>query len=127
MRINTRRLFLKFVGAASISAAMLFSLANTAVHAEPARQIDTAFGQVEVPVAAQRVVVLDEGALDTALSVGVQPIAALASRGGTDVADYLQQYVTEPIEIVGTVCEPNIEAICRLRPDLIFAPSDANE
>ncbi|HLS21401.1 MAG TPA: iron-siderophore ABC transporter substrate-binding protein [Paenalcaligenes sp.] len=127
MRINTRRSFLKFVGAASISAAMLFSLANTTVHAEPARQIDTAFGQVEVPVAAQRVVVLDEGALDTALSVGVQPIAALASRGGQDVANYLQEYMVEPIEIVGTVREPNIEAIFRLRPDLILASGETSE
>src|SRR5699024_627925 len=101
MRINTRRLFLKFVGAASISAAMLFSLANTAVHAVPARHIDTGCGQVEVPVAAQRVVVLDEGALDTALSVGVQPIAALASRGGQDVANYLREYMVEAIEVVG--------------------------
>src|SRR5690625_5470320 len=84
-------------------------------HAQNERQLETVYGTVTVSGQPERVVVLDEGALDTALSVGVQPIAALASRGGTDVADYLQQYVTEPIEIVGTVRDPNIEAIFRLQ------------
>lgn len=98
-----------------------------AAHAQEVRHLETAFGTVTVSGQPERVVVLDEGALDTALSVGVQPVAALASRGGTDVAQYLQGYLTSPINIVGTVREPNLEAIFRLKPDLILASSETNE
>lgn len=127
MRIHTRRLFFKVVSAAALSAGILLSLANSTAVAASARQVETVFGPVEVPTQPERVVVLDEGALDTVLSVGVQPVAALASRGGKDVSNYLQEYVTEPIEIVGTVREPNIEAIFRLRPDLILASGETSE
>ncbi|HLS16275.1 MAG TPA: iron-siderophore ABC transporter substrate-binding protein [Paenalcaligenes sp.] len=129
MRSHSRRRFVGHIFSAlavSLSLSALLLGANMA-HAQNERQLDTVYGTVTVSGQPERVVVLDEGALDTALSVGVQPIAALASRGGTDVADYLQQYVTEPIEIVGTVREPNIEAIFRLRPDLILASSETNE
>src|SRR5690625_5140128 len=93
-------------------------------YAQESLSISTVYGPVNVPTEVNRVVVLDEGALDTALSVGVQPIGALASRGGNDIARYLQGYVTEKINIVGTVREPNLEAIYRLKPDLILASSE---
>lgn len=127
MHRYTRRIFFRAFGAAALSVGLGFSLANSPVQAQSGRVVDTVFGQVEVPAQPERIVVLDEGALDTALSVGVQPVAALASRGGTDVANYLQEYVVEPIEIVGTVREPNLEAIFRLRPDLILASGETNE
>lgn len=111
----------------TIFLAVLGLLFAYAAQAQEGPELQTAFGTVSVPAQAQRVVVLDEGALDTALSVGVQPIAALASRGGTEVADYLQAYVQEPIQIVGTVREPNIEAIFRLRPDLILASGETSD
>src|SRR5690625_2375849 len=117
MRSSSRRSFLDqalsaFVLSVGLSGVLMGS--NIA-YAQNERQLDTSYGVVSVSGQPERVVVLDEGALDTALSVGVQPIAALASRGGSDVAQYLQEYVTEPIEIVGTVREPNIEAIFRLQ------------
>lgn len=106
---------------------MVFAFALSVAQAQTTRTLETAFGQVEIAGQPERIVVLDEGALDTALSVGVTPMAALASRAGTDVANYLQEYLTEPIEIVGTVREPNLEAIFRLRPDLILASSETNQ
>jgi|SRR5699024_4470989 len=94
---------------------------------QESHSVETVNGLISVSTQPERVVVLDEGALDTALSVGVTPIAALASRGGSDIAQYLQDHVTEPIAIVGTVREPNLEAIYRLRPDLILASSETND
>ena len=104
-------------------AATLTALSVSWVQAQEVRVLDTAKGQVELSGQPERVVVLDEGALDVTLSVGVSPVATLAVRGGTDVADYLQSYVQQPIDIVGTVREPNLESIFKLRPDLILAPA----
>src|SRR5690625_1009970 len=129
MRSHSRRRFVGHIFSAlavSLSLSALLLGANMA-HAQNERQLDTVYGTVTVSGQPERVVVLDEGALDTALSVGVQPIAALASRGGSDVAQYLQEYLTAPIEIESTVREPNIEAIFRLRPDLILASVETNE
>ena len=47
--------------------------------------VATALGAVEVPSQAQRVVALGDSPLDTALALGVQPVATLSSRGGTTV------------------------------------------
>src|SRR4051794_9738621 len=71
------------------------------------RTVATAFGEVEVPSAPQRVVTLGEPALDTALSVGVTPVGATASRGGTTPPAYLGAQAAS-LPIVGTVSEPNI-------------------
>ena len=84
------------------------------------RTLDTAFGPVTVK-AADRVVTLDEGALDTALAVGVQPVGSVAVRGGTDLPTYLQDHARN-VEIVGTTREPSLEAILAQRPQLILAP-----
>ena len=84
------------------------------------RTLDTAFGPVTVK-AAERVVTLDEGALDTALAVGVQPVGSVAVRGGTDLPNYLQEHA-KSVEIVGTTREPSLEAILAQRPELILAP-----
>jgi len=129
MRSKSRRSFFgQFFSALVFSLGLSGTLmGSNMAYAQDERQLETAFGTVTLSGQPERVVVLDEGALDTALSVGIQPIAALASRGGKDVADYLQEYLTEPIDIVGTVREPNIEAIFRLKPDLILASSETND
>ncbi len=84
------------------------------------RTLDTAFGPVTVK-SADRVITLDEGALDTALALGVQPVGSVAARGGTELPNYLQPHA-KGVSIVGTTREPNLEAILSQRPDLILAP-----
>lgn len=87
-----------------------------------ARTLETAFGEVEVSDAPERVVTLYEGALDTSLAAGVTPLGAVTTRGGTDVAAYIGEHTdTSALEIVGVVREINIEAVLRLQPDLILA------
>lgn len=87
-----------------------------------ARTLDTAHGEVEVPDAPARVVTLYEGALDTALAAGVIPVGAVTTRGGDDVARYIEPHLGERRPaIVGVVREINLEAVVGARPDLILA------
>jgi len=87
-----------------------------------ARTLDTAYGDVKIDGQPERVVTLYEGALDTALTAGVTPLGAVATRGGEGVASYLGEAAAD-IAIVGTARETNIEAVIAQRPDLILASS----
>ncbi|MGW3071954.1 MULTISPECIES: ABC transporter substrate-binding protein [unclassified Kitasatospora] len=93
---------------------------STAAAKDGKRSIDTAFGAVEVPAGAKRVVALNDTSLDTALSLGVTPVGTSSSRGGTTAPAYLK---ADAIPLVATVKEPNIEAILKASPDLILASS----
>ncbi|MFI2609483.1 ABC transporter substrate-binding protein [Kitasatospora sp. NPDC018619] len=84
------------------------------------RSIDTAFGAVEVPAEAKRVVALNDTSLDTALSLGITPVGTSSSRGGTTAPAYLK---ADAVPLVATVKEPNVEAILKAAPDVILASS----
>ncbi|RUR37862.1 ABC transporter substrate-binding protein [Vreelandella populi] len=102
----------------SLTGVLLSSLAANA----QARELDTAFGEVDVPDAPERIVTLYEGALDASVAAGVTPIGAIATRGGNEVATYIGEHIdTSLLEMVGVARETNIEAILRLEPDLILA------
>lgn len=107
---------LRLVAAVSLLAALLGSGAAAA----ESRTLTTAYGEVTIDDQPQRVVTLHEGALDVALSVGVTPVAAIATRGGDGVARYLDERA-DGIGVVGTARETNIEAVAAREPDLILA------
>lgn len=121
-----RRLMLVLCAVALAVAASVPSLAGVASAQDDARVIETAFGEVEVPANPERVVVLNEQALDTALAVGVTPIGTVSSRGVDGVAEYLQEQVPD-IEIVGTARETNFESVVALEPDLILAAAGTDQ
>ncbi len=102
--------------AAAVTSAFLLLLPSGA----SAATLDTAFGPVQVKDHPQRVVTLGENTLDAALALGVQPLGALASRGGSDIPEYLKAKAGK-LPLVGTVREVNLEAVLKLRPDLILA------
>lgn len=104
----------------ALSALTVF-LANP-IAAQESRTVDTKFGQVTINGEPQRVVTLYEGALDASYAVGVEPLGAIITRGGSHVASYLQDRA-QNITIVGTPQENNLEAIIALQPDLILAPN----
>ena len=84
------------------------------------RTVKHAMGSTEIPARPERVVVLDTGELDSALSLGVTPVGAVT----TDVASGFLSYLAEDasgVEEVGTIGEPNLEAIAALKPDLILS------
>ena len=69
---------------------LALALLGTALQVTAApRTLDTPNGPITLEGQPQRVVTLDETALDVALSVGIQPVGTLATRGGTEVAPYL--------------------------------------
>lgn len=105
--------------AAAITTSLLLALP---LHASE-RTLNSAYGPLTISGTAQRVVALGDSALDAALSLGIQPVGTLASRGGDDVPGYLKTTAGK-ITLVGSVREPNLEAILRLQPDLVLASSD---
>lgn len=93
-----------------------------------ARTLDTAYGDVEVSDSPERVVTLYEGALDAALAAGITPVGAVTTRGGDNVAEYVEAHFGEERpEIVGVVREINIEAVLAQKPDLILAAAQLPE
>lgn len=101
---------------------------STAAGASPAAQsgamrtIEHAMGATQVPDNPERVVVLDTGELDSAIALGVVPVGAVRAPVEDGFLDYLQdETATAGTELVGTIEEPNLEAIARLNPDLILS------
>jgi iron complex transport system substrate-binding protein len=83
-------------------------------------------GETCVPEHPERVIVLDTGHLDGALSLGVKPIGSVEAFAGAGFPSYLDG-MTEGIEVVGTIAEPNLEAILALDPDLILSATIRHE
>ncbi|MFF8617230.1 ABC transporter substrate-binding protein [Streptomyces sp. NPDC015350] len=82
--------------------------------------VKTAMGDVEVPVAPKRVVVLDTGELDSALTLGVQPVGGTHSATEDSFPSYLPESRTKDIKEVGEIANPNLETVASLKPDLIL-------
>lgn len=84
------------------------------------RTVSHAMGQVEIPAQPERVVVLDTGELDSAISLGVTPVGAVTTAVSAGFLSYLAADAAG-VEPVGTIPEPNLEAIAALDPDLILS------
>jgi len=86
----------------------------------PRRTVAHAMGTTEITGRPQRVVVLDTGEFDSAVALGVTPVGAVEAIAGEGFPDYLAQRA-QGVEKVGTIEQPNIEAIAALQPDLILS------
>ncbi|MGW6058344.1 ABC transporter substrate-binding protein [Streptomyces sp. NPDC055189] len=82
--------------------------------------VKTAMGEVKVPVAPERVVVLDTAELDSAITLGVQPVGATHVEASSGFPGYLPKDKVSGIEDVGEMLSPNMEAIAALKPDVIL-------
>ena len=83
----------------------------------PTQTITHAMGSSEIPVLrSPRVVTIDTGPLDTALTLGVEPVGTI--RYGKPPG-YLGG-AAEKIPVIGQYNEPNMESILRLNPDFIL-------
>lgn len=81
------------------------------------RTVGHFLGQAEVPLSPEGVVVLDSSALETALSVGAEPVGA--PRPGS-LPEHLRDRVPEGTEGIGDDYAPNLESVALLEPDLIL-------
>jgi len=90
------------------------------------RTVEHAMGSTEIPERPERVVVLDTGELDTALSLGVTPVGAVTTAVSDDFLSYLADDAAD-VDVVGTIAEPNLEAIAAVQPDLILSNKTRHE
>jgi iron complex transport system substrate-binding protein len=77
-------------------------------------------GETEVPANPQRVIVLDSAELDAAITLGVKPVGSFTLFEGEDFLSYLKDKL-DGVQPVGTIGQPNLEAIAALKPDLILS------
>ncbi|QKV17236.1 siderophore ABC transporter substrate-binding protein [Oricola thermophila] len=84
--------------------------------------VETARGTVAVPSNPEKIVVFDVGALDTLDALGIRPAGTVEKV----FVDYLDE-ATENAEAVGTLFEPDFEAVNALAPDLIVVGSRSAE
>ncbi|RUT35896.1 iron-siderophore ABC transporter substrate-binding protein [Paenibacillus zeisoli] len=85
-----------------------------------------AMGEEKLKGIPQRVVVLDNGALDNLLALGVKPVGAPTVQLEEPYPAYLRSQA-EGITNIGTIDEPNLETIASLKPDLILGSKDTHE
>jgi iron complex transport system substrate-binding protein len=84
------------------------------------RRVVHAMGTSQITGTPKRVVVLDTGELDSAVALGVKPVGAVEPIAAAGFPAYLGDTVKDA-KVVGTIEQPNIEAIAALKPDLILS------
>jgi iron complex transport system substrate-binding protein len=90
------------------------------------RTVRHAMGTTNITGTPARVVVLDTGELDSAVALGLKPVGAVEAIAGEGLPAYLGDAVRD-IKLVGTIEQPNVEAIAALRPDLILSSKVRHE
>ena len=98
----------------------------TAADADFPRTVEHAMGSTEIPGRPERVVVLDTGELDSVLSLGVTPVGAVTTAVSDGFLSYLADDAAD-VEVVGTISEPDLEAIAAVEPDLILSNKARHE
>ena len=81
--------------------------------------IEHAQGSTEVVKDPKKIVVLEFGALDTLNALGLADRVVGLPKGGV-VPTALEQFKDKKYADVGTMAEPNVEAINKLKPDLVI-------
>ncbi|MCS4277271.1 MULTISPECIES: ABC transporter substrate-binding protein [Mycetocola] len=83
------------------------------------REVKHSEGTTEIKTKPKRVVVLDTGELDDVLALGITPVGIPSTEGANSIPGYLADKVKKATSI-GTIQQPNLEAIAALKPDLIL-------
>lgn len=124
MKELSRRAILTAVGLGGAAALSGCGLANSSRPAATAtatsRSVKNVDGSaVNVPTNPKRVVTLSEPTTDAILALGLKPIGVVAGRGQKTVSNYLSEKAKN-IPIMGSIGQPNFEAIGAQKPDLIL-------
>ncbi|HEX6682263.1 MAG TPA: iron-siderophore ABC transporter substrate-binding protein [Candidatus Limnocylindrales bacterium] len=106
----------------AVAAALSACATSTPESAEQKTTVEVkhAMGTTSVPASPKRVVVLDTDKVDSALTLGITPIGAARAGELNGWPTYFGPSATKDIKEVGTLQEPNLEAIAALKPDLIL-------
>lgn len=124
MKQNTKKLLLSILTAfavvllAACGANKQTSKTTTSSSAASQVTVQTANGEVKVPTNPKKIVTLDLGAADTIRALGKE--SSIAGMPKKTLPAYLKN-LSSKIKNVGTMKEPDMEAIAALKPDLIIA------
>ncbi|MGL5314007.1 MAG: siderophore ABC transporter substrate-binding protein [Peptostreptococcaceae bacterium] len=91
---------------------------DTAVAGDEVIKITHDLGETDVKTNPQRVVVFDYPALDTLNALGIDTVVGLPS--GSKLPEGLEKYSSDEYTNVGTLKEPDLEAVKSANPDLII-------
>ena len=94
--------------------------------AAAARTIEHAFGETVVHGTPERVVTLYQGATDTAIALGIEPVGVVDSWIQRPTYRYLRDDL-QGVAHVGLETQPSLEDIAWLQPDLIVATLHRHE
>ncbi len=83
------------------------------------RTVQHELGESCIPLYPQRVIVMDQESLEILVALGVHPIAATSSNRIANKTTILNQKI-KAVTNLGKEGQPNLEAIVRLKPDLII-------
>lgn len=89
------------------------------------RTVRHALGETRIPAEPKRVITLDTGEMDTVVDLGLKP-AGVIDWTGAGVPAYLAGSL-QGVEIVGSIMEPDLEAVAGLAPDLILTNRTRHE
>jgi iron complex transport system substrate-binding protein len=84
------------------------------------RTVVHALGATEITGTPERVVVLDSGELDAVTSLGVVPVGTVETEGLLEELADAHGFDAGDVSVVGTIAEPDLEAVAALQPDLIL-------
>lgn len=93
---------------------------ETATPKAETRIVHHAMGDTPITGTPQRVVVLDTGELDSVIALGIKPVGAVTVYADGTFPKYLADEAAGA-QKVGTIAQPNLEAIAALKPDLILS------
>ncbi|CAM3350783.1 ABC transporter substrate-binding protein [Tsukamurella hominis] len=90
------------------------------------RTVAHAMGETQVPANPQRIVVIDSPHTDALVALGIKPVGAAVAAANEGFPGYLREKL-DGTENVGLIAGPDIEAIAKLRPDLIIGSKVRHE
>ncbi|MEP3047996.1 MAG: siderophore ABC transporter substrate-binding protein [Roseibium sp.] len=105
-----------------LAAVLLTAILSISVSFAYTVEVETYAGKVDVPLGPEKIAVFDIAALDTLTALGV----AVAGAPQQVYVSYLDDAVTNA-EKVGSLFEPDFEALNALQPDLIIAGGRSSE
>jgi iron complex transport system substrate-binding protein len=97
--------------------------APAAAAANPAPEVRTikhVMGETKITGTPQKMVALYQGASDVAVAYGIKPVGIVESWMEQPVYNYLRAQLGD-VPQLGAEHQPNLEAISKLKPDVIFA------
>lgn len=96
------------------------------VQASESISVEHALGETLVPKVVKRVVTLYQGATDTAVALGMQPVGVVDAWAQKPTYVYLRPSL-DGVPHVGLETQPNLELIASLKPDLIVGTKSRHE